>query len=100
MWTCGLLHHLDDQDALRAVGEFARVARPGGRIVVFDGVLPERALRRPFAALVRRFDRGRWMRRQAALQRILDHAPLAWVSKRICYTATGLEGLLAVALKR
>lgn len=100
VWTCGLLHHLADADAARALSEMARVARPGARVVVFDGVRPESVLRRPVAALVRHFDRGPWMRRHAALQAIFAQAPLSWASERVTYTATGLEGVLAVAVKR
>ena len=38
VWSFGLLHHLSEDAARRAIAEAARVSR--GRVVVFDGVLP------------------------------------------------------------
>jgi SAM-dependent methyltransferase len=98
VWSLGLLHHLDDATALRAVAEMARVTAPGGRTIVFDGVLPEPAWRRPLAALIRHADRGRWMRREAALRALLPAAD-GWTHRRLAYAWTGLEGLWCVRVK-
>ena len=94
VWSFGLLHHLPDGAAQRAVAEMQRVTRAGGCTVVFDAVLPRAAWRRPVAALLRRLDRGRWMRTEAALTALLT-PPAAWESTRLTYALTGLEGLLA-----
>jgi len=89
--SIGLLHHLDDADARRAIGEMRRVARLGGQIVIFDAVLPETAWRRPLAAAIRTLDFGAHMRGQAALRMLFDASD--WRCERVTYAATGLEGV-------
>jgi ubiquinone/menaquinone biosynthesis C-methylase UbiE len=90
----GLLHHLSDDEAGRAVSEMTRVTAPGGHTVVLDAVVPEPAWRRPVAAVIRHLDRGRWMRRQAGVESLLD-VPDAWTRERFTYARTGLEALVA-----
>ena len=90
----GLLHHLPDDEAARAVREMARVTAVGGHTVVLDAVTPEPALRRPLAAIIRHFDRGRWMRRQQEIESLLE-SPEAWTRERFTYALTGLEALVA-----
>jgi SAM-dependent methyltransferase len=93
VWSFGLLHHLSDDDARRAVGEMRRVTSAGGCTVIFDAVLPRVAWKRPLATAVRRLDRGRWMRSQESLEALL--APNGdWERKRLTYSLTGLEALL------
>jgi SAM-dependent methyltransferase len=92
VWCSGMLHHVPDPIALAAMGEILRVTRPGGRVLLFDAVLPEPAWRRPLPWLVRRCDRGRYMRRQAALEALLPR-PQAWTRERFTYARNGLEGL-------
>lgn len=92
VWSCGLLHHLDDDAAAAAIAEMARVTAPGGRTIVFDGVWPAPAWRKPLAALIRAADRGRHMRTEAALGALLAETD-GWRRARIRYAATGLEGL-------
>lgn len=92
-WSFGLLHHLNDRDVGLAIAEFRRVTRPGGHIVIFDGVLPE--CRRPLASLVRALDRGHWMRRQGPLESLLG-AAVRWRVERFTYAA-GLEGVLCAS---
>jgi SAM-dependent methyltransferase len=93
--SLGLLHHLHDDEARLALGEMRRVARPRGTILVFDAVLPEPAWRRPLAWLIRRGDRGRFMRNEAELAALLASIG-EWRSERFTYAGTGLEGLLCV----
>ena len=98
VWSFGLLHHLPDEAARRAVGEMRRVTCAGGWTVIFDAVLPRAAWRRPLAALVRAADRGRWMRSQAALEALLR--PFGdWQRERMTYAWTGLEGLWCALAK-
>ncbi len=94
VWSIGLLHHMPDALAAAAVCEMVRVCRPGGYVAVFDAVLPEPRWRRPLAYLIRRGDRGRFMRSEAALRRLLPAAD-TWRCERFTYAATGLEGLLS-----
>jgi SAM-dependent methyltransferase len=93
VWSVGLLHHLPDALAAAAVREMVRVCRPGGYVAIFDAVLPDPRWRRPLAYLIRRGDRGRFMRQEGALRALLP-ATTAWRCERFTYAATGLEGLL------
>lgn len=93
VWSFGLLHHLSDGDARAAIREMRRVTRDGGQTVIFDAVLPRRAWTRPLAALLRKLDRGSWMRREETLQALLTTSADSWSYERITYAYTGLEGL-------
>lgn len=97
VWSFGLLHHMSETGARQALAEAGRVAA-GGRVVVFDGVLPRHRWRRPLAWAVRRLDRGRFMRDEAALRDVLSAAqnPADWRVSRFTYSWTGLEGLWCV----
>lgn len=90
----GLLHHLPDHEAARAVREMARVTAVGGHTVVLDAVVPEPAWSRPLAAVIRHFDRGKWMRRQRGIEALLE-SPEDWTRERFTYALTGLEALVA-----
>lgn len=90
--SIGLLHHLADSEARASLNEMVRVTRSGGRVAVFDAVLPEPAWRRPLAWAIRRADRGRFVRRAAALRALLPDPP-RWRTTRVTYARTGLEGL-------
>ena len=93
VWSFGLLHHLPDAHAERALIEMQRVTRPGGHVVVFDGVMPTGRGHR-LAGPVRRIDRGRSMRTVGDLSALL-HRVGDWQDDLIVYAGTGLEGLLA-----
>jgi len=98
VWSIGLLHHLPDDVARQAVKEMIRICRPGGYVVIFDAVLPEPAWQRPAAWMIRRLDRGQFMRTQFVLESILlEHE--GWICERFIYSLTGLEGLLCRYLK-
>jgi SAM-dependent methyltransferase len=64
----GLLHHLDDADAVKLFRAAKRALRPGGRLVTFDGCYAEgqSAAARLFLSL----DRGRHVRSRAAYERL------------------------------
>ena len=91
----GLLHHLDERQALMALAEMRRVLRPGGVALVFDAVTPRSALRRPLAALLRALDRGRYMRPESALHDLLGEKGFR-PGPRMTYAWTGLEGCVGV----
>jgi|WetSurMetagenome_2_1015567.scaffolds.fasta_scaffold503360_1 ubiquinone/menaquinone biosynthesis C-methylase UbiE len=93
----GVLHHLNDTDAVSALGEMRRLIRPGGIIMILDSVRPVSDAHRPLAALLRALDRGRYTRNEAALRRLLDHHGFD-AGRRITYSWTGLEALWAVLL--
>jgi SAM-dependent methyltransferase len=98
VWSFGLLHHLADPLARRAIQEMVRVCRSGGYVAVFDGILPRQGWQRPLAWGLRRLDRGRRMRNQAEL-RLLFPEPGQWRFERLTYSYTGLEGVLGTFLK-
>jgi ubiquinone/menaquinone biosynthesis C-methylase UbiE len=41
VWSIGLLHHLPDAVLTATIGEFRRVCRPAGYVVVIDAVQPQ-----------------------------------------------------------
>jgi len=92
--SIGLLHHLSDADADIALREMHRVTRPGGTILLFDNVTPASTVRRPLAALLRLLDRGRYVRNEDALRRLLDLHGFD-IGYRVTYSWTGLEGCWA-----
>jgi len=98
VWSIGLLHHLSDSEARQAVSEMMRICCPGGYVVIFDAVLPEPPWKRPVAWMIRRLDRGRFIRTQFALESILPQCE-GWICERLSYSLTGLEGLLCKSLK-
>jgi SAM-dependent methyltransferase len=93
VWSIGLLHHLRDDEARRAVEEMIRICRPGGYIVVFDAVLPNPGWRHPVAYLIRRSDRGRYVRREEDFKALLPFGK-NFIMERITYSLSKLEGML------
>ncbi|MCA9398888.1 MAG: methyltransferase domain-containing protein [Candidatus Omnitrophica bacterium] len=96
----GLLHHLNEQQAIVSLRELVRCTRPGGRIIVFDSVWPDVAILRPLPWLSHRFDRGRWMLTEKELVKLLNKAyPDKWTYYRFTYTFYGHEALILTAVK-
>lgn len=93
VWSIGLLHHLPDNEARRAVGEMIRICRPGGYLVIFDAVLPDLGWRRPMAYLIRRADRGRFVRRGEDFKALLPFEK-NFTMERITYSLSRLEAML------
>ncbi len=93
----GLLHHLDDEDALRLLRTARAALKPGGRFVTFDGVFtPDQGrLARWLVSL----DRGRHVRRleeyvtlaEQAFPEVTSHVYSDLL--RIPYTHLILEGV-------
>ncbi len=97
-WTVGMLHHLDDREALAALQEMRRALEPHGTAVIIDGVLPVSPLRRPIAWILRKIDRGRWIRSEAANRALVGAAGLKLRSaRRATFAWTGLELICFVA---
>jgi SAM-dependent methyltransferase len=94
-FSSGLLHHLDDDVARGAIGEMVRVVRPGGAVILFDGVRPRSPWKHPLASTIRALDFGRHMRTERGLTELLGGlAP--WTYERVIYAWTGLEGVWCV----
>ena len=90
VWTIGLLHHLGEAAARRAVDEMLRVCTPGGRVVVIDAVLPRSAWTRPYAYAIRKLDRGGHVREQAAHEGLLPPGQ-DWSIERATCSSVGHE---------
>jgi hypothetical protein len=69
-----------------------RVGRYDGRVVVSDGVLPDRGAR-PLASLIGKLD-GRHMRAEPELRQLFEGRP-TWHFQRATYA--GLEGVWCVS---
>ncbi|HCC54456.1 MAG TPA: hypothetical protein DEQ20_05970 [Desulfobulbaceae bacterium] len=95
IWSIGLLHHLPKEAARQAIQEMLRVCRKGGYVAVLDAVLPTSPWQRPVAHLVRKLDRGRFMRKQTELVSLLPERT-DWEINRFTYTLNGLEVLCCV----
>lgn len=92
--ACAVLHHLSDLEVGEAIHEMKRCLRPGGRMITIDPVWPQRPWFRPIAWLTVRFDRGRYVRRQEEMLRLLQSVcPGQWNWVRQTVTYTGLEHL-------
>jgi SAM-dependent methyltransferase len=94
VWCFGILHHLDDIEARKAIEEMRRVCRDGGYVAIFDAVLPRSYWTRPLAYWTRKMDRGRHVRNMEAHQRLFSGD--GWRFSRLTYALTGLEGSLSI----
>jgi SAM-dependent methyltransferase len=93
-WCFGLLHHLSDEEARQTLAEMRRVTAAGGALVVMDAVLPRSPRRRPLAYLIRKLDRGAYVRSEANHRALLGER---WTVRRELMAYTGLEVTVAVA---
>lgn len=66
----GMLHHLDDEDALRLMRTAVTALRPGGRLVTFDGCFFEG--QRPMARWLISLDRGEHVRASSDYLRLAE----------------------------
>jgi SAM-dependent methyltransferase len=99
VWSVGLLHHLPEDLAGAALREAIRVCRRGGYVAILDAVKPTAAWRQPLATMIRKMDRGRFMRSEEALKALLPDRP-SWTCTRFTFAATGLEMLVCVTTVR
>jgi SAM-dependent methyltransferase len=91
VWSIGLLHHLDDEPARLIVAEAVRVTRPRGYVAILDAVTPVGPTR-PLAGMIRKWDRGRFMRSEQGVKALLPKCD-TWECERFTAAATGLEML-------
>lgn len=99
VWSVGLLHHLSDDMASAALREGLRVCRRGGYVAILDAVKPDAAWRQPLATIIRKMDRGRFMRNEEALKALLPD-PENWTCSRFTFATTGLEMLVCLTTVR
>lgn len=99
VWSIGLLHHLPTTVASEAIHEMIRVCQLGGYVAILDAVSPHTTRQRPIAALLRRLDRGQFMRRQGELEALLPHRE-RWSVQRRTFSVNGLEALNCWLIKQ
>lgn len=98
--SSGLLHHLANDCAISAIKEMFRCAKKNGKVIIIDNVWPKNSLARPLAWLIRRLDRGEWIRNEEDLIRMVNCAVTGqWQHKRFTYTVNGLECLVLTITK-
>jgi SAM-dependent methyltransferase len=98
VWSIGMFHHLPDTLAGQAMDEMLRVCRANGHVLILDAVLPVRAWQRPLAYALRRADRGRFVRSQAAFEKLLPQRS-HWSVERVAYSHTGMEIVICQFVK-
>lgn len=98
IWSIGLLHHLSKKQAQDSIKEMVRVCDKDGYIVVLDAVLPVTSVKRPLAYLIRKLDRGKFMRSSEQNKKLLPN-PNIWEISRLTYSYTGLELMVFVYKK-
>ncbi len=96
VWCIGLLHHVSDDVARQTVEEMVRVCRPGGYVVIFDAVMPDKPWKRPMAYWIRRLDRGKFVRRENEFKNILPSG-VPFFTERISFSLNGLEAIVCIA---
>lgn len=94
-WSFLTLHHLSDAEAIACLREMRRVTRRGGRIVVIDATLTPWH-QNPMAWIVRRLDKGEFMRSREALTGLLARESFTEI-RPMKYSWYRLEGLTAIA---
>lgn len=94
VWSIGLFHHLTDDMARAALSEITRVTGPGGVCVILDAVLPFSAWKKPIPWLIRKLDRGEFMRSQENIDEILASSGAKWHCERFSYSLYGLEAVI------
>ena len=97
IFNFGLLHHLSDDSLCKTVGEMIRTAKNGGVIIVIDAVFPKNKWKKPFAYLIRKYDRGLYVRHQYQQQNLLSKFG-NWEITRHPYSFNGLELLLCILI--
>ena len=96
----GLLHHLSTESASSTIMEMIRCTCAEGQITIIDNVWPRKSIFRPAAWLIRRLDRGKWVRTEDELFKLVCNAySRNWHSKRYTYSYNGLEALALTTYK-
>lgn len=88
----GFLHHINDDEVISSAKEMYRCLAPGGQLVILEDVWPRSKFSRPLAWLIRRFDRGAFMRTEEELIDLFEDAIGSPATvKRYTYTLFGTE---------
>lgn len=67
----GVLHHLNDEDALSVLKDAARVLSSGGVIVIWEDI-PTVSRWNLIGSMIHRLDQGQWIRTPAAYRQLIE----------------------------
>ena len=97
----GVMEHfrLANLDPSDGVKEMLRVCKEKGHLIIFDAVLPKSYLNKPIAWLIRKADRGKYMRNEKELLFIISNNSNIIYQQRITYSYTGLEAIIIIIKK-
>jgi ubiquinone/menaquinone biosynthesis C-methylase UbiE len=99
VFAAGLYHHLSDEEFLKSVKEIHRVLKPNGVFLNIDNMPPTRAYR-VLAGMIRKMDRGRFVRTIPAQKSIMESQFAIDKCESGTYSWCGLEYVLHVCRKR
>ena len=95
VWSIGLFHHLPDKVVYESLREMTRVCRRGGNIIIIDGVIPDKILKYFIPWILRKFDRGKFMRNENELMNLMPIKRIKF-KKRTVYSHNGLEAIILI----
>lgn len=95
VWSFLLFHHLPDDVAKKAINELVRIRKSSGYTVIVDGILPDSFIRSPIAYLIRRMDRGDYMRNLRQFELLLPQRE-KWSVQKFKYSLMGFEMIVCV----
>ncbi len=98
VWSIGVFHHLPDSLFEKACKEMQRVCRKGGYTAILDAVFPKSIWRSPIAALLRKLDRGKYVRDQKTFEQMVAKFG-EWSFDRFAYAWNDLEAIIALQIK-
>ena len=98
VWSVGVFHHLPDALVKQSVQEMIRVCEPDGYVAIIDAVYPNSFWRHLLGALIRRLDRGKFMRFQDEFMSLLPNKD-QWSIDRRFISPVGLEVVVCVLNK-
>ena len=99
--SVGLFHHLSDSQVILALREADRVLDDGGKMILVDNIWPSSTIKNPCAWLIRRLDRGVWIRSEAHIKELFVGV-CGYITdwQIIKYSFFGLEAVIASGTKK
>jgi SAM-dependent methyltransferase len=96
VWSRGLFHHVADDVAKKGILEMIRVSDTDGYVVILDALLPKSHWWNPLAFLIRKMDRGKYMRNEYSFEALLPDKE-KWNIQRFTYNhITRVEMLICI----
>lgn len=90
VFSMGLSHHLSDMEYRHLLNSVTTILKKNGVFMVLDNIWPTNKIN-PIAYLIRRFDRGKYIRTASQQEKILSGYFATVSSKTGCYSYYRLE---------